>query len=1255
MNRKTIKQEKRQTCRSACRLTTPLLKAAMTLLLVLISTVSAHADTETGDLKVSCSVSSYLTVDNLNNFSFTVTLSDKTITGKYGGMSFTDGVATFSLKGRESKTGQLPLGVEYTVTQTEAPGFEIYMNGEKGTISSSTSEAQFTNTRQPNLEVKAFVESEDYGDYTQEFEFTVTLTDKTINIPYGEMPFTDGVATFSLKHGESITGQLPPGVKYTVTQTEASGYTTTTTGGTGTISNQLSTAEFIITSSTNELSDDTDHGSAKITGFLENLNGWCPGLGVLVKVAPKEGYITKLSLISATITNGETVSEQALYGGGYNTDGEPNPVPTDPADDPNSGLTYSSPRTITLYFEYVNQYNLKIKVSFIKSSLELKSNLENATVTFFDGGTTIPNTINPADFPETKAITRIEDGQDRYIIAHIVPDDDYWTETLYLSAKELQATSTAITPAGARSASVRAKAPSEEDSELNFLVRDVYAPNPNQPTITQPRYDGAAWYWYLLPKEHTVSAGYTSSTINGDIVPKFDLSSDNVSQSGKVVKVTDGTENGWSAEITLDEVSFLFDGSDHGPKITSISIGKEGKTGIVLNGADIIGRHLCINGSTKVISRNPMAISTIPSEDVNTTKNGYFINSCWDESKAGFDITVPFKTDANSTAAKGSSSNPWLISSAAELNLLAKCVNIGQYSFKGEYLKQTANITYDNTTSADFKPIGGSTPFQGNYDGNLQTISGLAITYATDSESDNEPYVGLFGKVGTDDSKASVQNVMLQNCSFSADASINAAIVGGIAGSVENSEIYNCTLTNCTVTGGSSSHVGGIAGIATGSNTLDSNGFINSTVTGGDNSVVGGIAGKLDNGNTSSICKRNLVNGSNEGDVKVIGGNNASVGAIIGTMSGWTLANNKYKYNAEVTRGSTVAKGYTKRGYWNSTKWDDITTNGGAMLYVSKATVPAATTNGSAVTFNKVTKGTDRYDMDGDDFYYAVGQEVTLSVTEGTIKDGSRTLTEELSALTVNDGQSYQDKDILTDKKFNMLEHDATVTPTFTASEWFTVPSNQKKWMTFYHEWKDGNNAAANYTVTDGTGSETPIKVWTITAIDAATGGITKKDLGGVSFSGVPTLFNSDNNLPAVLKFTPPVTSVTAPTDVATQFKGVAAATALSGDNIYVMNGDGEFDHAYLPASDTNTLKANRCYIDLGTNSGARRLFFIEEAVTGIGEVTGVAEVTDHGASLNDKGEMINDKWFTLDGRKLDKLPTKKGLYIYKGKLTVIK
>ena len=40
---------------------------------------------------------------------------------------------------------------------------------------------------------------------------------------------------------------------------------------------------------------------------------------------------------------------------------------------------------------------------------------------------------------------------------------------------------------------------------------------------------------------------------------------------------------------------------------------------------------------------------------------------------------------------------------------------------------------------------------------------------------------------------------------------------------------------------------------------------------------------------------------------------------------------------------------------------------------------------------------------------------------------------------------------------------------------------------------------------------------------------------------------------------------------------------------------------------------------------------------------------------LNDNGEMINDNWYDLNGRKLDAAPTKKGLYIKNGRKVVVK
>ncbi len=76
------------------------------------------------------------------------------------------------------------------------------------------------------------------GDKGREWNFTVTLGDTSISDIYGDMSFKDGVATFTLKHGEQKTARgLPAGISYTVTEAEASqdGYTTQATGASGQI------------------------------------------------------------------------------------------------------------------------------------------------------------------------------------------------------------------------------------------------------------------------------------------------------------------------------------------------------------------------------------------------------------------------------------------------------------------------------------------------------------------------------------------------------------------------------------------------------------------------------------------------------------------------------------------------------------------------------------------------------------------------------------------------------------------------------------------------------------------------------------------------------------------------------------------------------------------------------------------------------------------------------------------------------------
>ena len=79
------------------------------------------------------------------------------------------------------------------------------------------------------------------ASYNKEFTFTVTLTEyndhQNGEVTYGGVTFTNGVATFTLKHNQekSITG-IPAGYTYTVTE-NADGYTQSITSGsaTGTI------------------------------------------------------------------------------------------------------------------------------------------------------------------------------------------------------------------------------------------------------------------------------------------------------------------------------------------------------------------------------------------------------------------------------------------------------------------------------------------------------------------------------------------------------------------------------------------------------------------------------------------------------------------------------------------------------------------------------------------------------------------------------------------------------------------------------------------------------------------------------------------------------------------------------------------------------------------------------------------------------------------------------------------------------------
>lgn len=121
--------------------------------------------------------------------------------------------------------------IEYSVVETsDSEHYQIsYGEEQNGT-------QVIANTANGNLTVTKHVTGS--GDPDEKFHFTVTLSDQSMNGIYGEMTFRNGVAEFTLSHGESKTAtDLPAGITYSVVEQEANqgAYTTTGSGETGTI------------------------------------------------------------------------------------------------------------------------------------------------------------------------------------------------------------------------------------------------------------------------------------------------------------------------------------------------------------------------------------------------------------------------------------------------------------------------------------------------------------------------------------------------------------------------------------------------------------------------------------------------------------------------------------------------------------------------------------------------------------------------------------------------------------------------------------------------------------------------------------------------------------------------------------------------------------------------------------------------------------------------------------------------------------
>ena len=183
-----------------------------------------------------------------------------------------------------------------------------------------------------------------------------------------------------------------------------------------------------------------------------------------------------------------------------------------------------------------------------------------------------------------------------------------------------------------------------------------------------------------------------------------------------------------------------------------------------------------------------------------------------------FDTTSWFTkavADENENAV-GTEANPYIIDSLADLYGFTKRVKDGN-TFEGQYIKLTQSITANDVekegaaaswaTEAPYyvwSPIGGNpNAFKGNFDGGMNTISGL---YATGSYGTTKPawYTGLFGYVNG----ATIKNIRVEDSYFYAEY-YTAGVVGYVVDGTVDSVYSNATTV--AKTGNAAVVVGAIA------------------------------------------------------------------------------------------------------------------------------------------------------------------------------------------------------------------------------------------------------------------------------------------------------------------------------------------------------------------------------------------------------------------------------------------------------------
>lgn len=173
-----------------------------------------------------------------------------------------------------------------------------------------------------------------------------------------------------------------------------------------------------------------------------------------------------------------------------------------------------------------------------------------------------------------------------------------------------------------------------------------------------------------------------------------------------------------------------------------------------------------------------------------------------------------------------------------------------------------------------------------------------------------------------------------------------------------------------------------------------------------------------------------------------------------------------------------------------------------------------------------------------------------------------------------------------------------------------------------------------------------PVAVlYTVSNVGGTT--VTLSDAIDTASGNTPLLIHNTANTDETLYLMPCNTPATSTTSYA-GYRGTTESKAQGADGNGPWNFAANTKYYGLDGQDfvrivaAGSVAANRCWIELAGNSGARQLTIVR------GETTGVAGVKDVNA-------VSDENWYDLQGRKVQGKPARKGMYLQNGQKIIIK